>query len=214
MDATVTVAAVREVGRDTVAVELETPPGFEARPGQFVRLGATIDGESYARFYTLSSPDVEGTFELTVGVDPNESGPFSRFLAELSAGDELDVSGPFGDAAYDGEPRAVVLAGGPGVGAAVGIAERAVATGHEAAVVYRDEPDRVTHRERLDALREQGATVHVTDGELEPLVADVLAGTDGEQVFVYGFQPFVDEAIAALSTAGTDPDAAKVESFG
>jgi len=212
MDATVTVTAVEDVGPDTVAIRFESPPGFRAAPGQFVRLEGTVDGEEYARFYTLSSPDVEGTFETTVGIDPDEGGPFSAALAALSPGEELGMSGPFGSAHYGGEPRVVVLAGGPGVGPAVGIGERALADGNAVAIVYRDgEP---AHRDRLDALAERGADVAVTDGPIEAHVADAVTGADGEQVFVYGFEGFVTEARAAIAAAGGDPGAAEVENFG
>ncbi|SFF96850.1 cytochrome-b5 reductase [Halopelagius inordinatus] len=212
MDATVAVAAVREVGPDTVAIEFETPDGFEAEPGQFVKLTGTVDGESYSRFYTLSSPGVEGTFEVTVGVDPEEAGPFSRHLVDLSAGDELDVTGPFGSDYYEGESRVVVLAGGPGIGPAVGIGEAAARDGNEVAVVYQS--DAPAHEERLDALRESGASVVVTDGDIEDAVSDAVTTKEGEQVFVYGFADFVAEATDAVDAAGGDADAAKVENFG
>ncbi|KAB1196882.1 MULTISPECIES: FAD-dependent oxidoreductase [Haloferax] len=216
MDATVTVAAVRDVGPGTVAIEFETPAEFEAEPGQFVKLSATIDDESYARFYTLSSPGVTDTFEVTVGIDPDEAGPFSHHLESLAAGDTIDLSGPFGQSYYDGEASVVVLAGGPGIGPAVGIAEAAVADGNEAAVVYLD--DAPAHETRLDALSDAGASVVVTDDEadLTDAVADALSGddVDEEQVFVYGFASFVDAAIEALEAAGGDADAAKVENFG
>ncbi|ELZ86503.1 flavodoxin reductase family protein / cytochrome-b5 reductase [Haloferax elongans ATCC BAA-1513] len=214
MDATVTVAAVRDVGPDTVAIEFETPAAFEAEPGQFVKLSATIDGESYARFYTLSSPGVTDTFEVTVGIDPEEGGPFSHHLESLAAGDDIDLSGPFGNSYYDGDARVVVLAGGPGVGPAVGIAEAARADGNEAAVVYVD--DAPAHEARLDALREEGASVVVTDDEadLADAVADALTSAEGEQVFVYGFAGFVEAATDAIEAAGGDADAAKVENFG
>jgi ferredoxin-NADP reductase len=213
MDDTTTVVAVSEVGPDTIAIELDTPAGFSARPGQFVRLGATVDGETVRRFYTLSSPDAADTLEVTVGLDP-DGGPFSAHLAAIEPGAELEVAGPFGDAAYDGEPRAVVLAGGPGVGAAVGIAERALAEGAAVAIVYRD--DEPAHVDRLEAVREAGGEVWIagTDDPLADPVADALTGADGETVFVYGFQAFVEEAEAAIEAAGGDPDAAKVESFG
>ncbi|MFB6079923.1 MAG: FAD-dependent oxidoreductase [Haloferacaceae archaeon] len=213
MDAVVTVTAVETVGPDTVAIEVETPEGFEAAPGQFVRLGATVDGTEYARFYTISSADVAGTVEVTVGVDEAEGGPFSAHLAALAPGDRLTMSGPFGDQYYRGESRVVVLAGGPGVGAAVGIGERALADGASVAVVYRDDGAPV-HRDRLAALREAGADVTVTDGPIDDAVAAALAGTPGEQVFVYGFEAFVEEARRALADAGADPADAKVESFG
>lgn len=206
-----TVSGAESVGPDTVAIEFETPDGFDAAPGQFVRLGATLDGERYRRFYTLSSPDVAETFEVTVGTD-DEGGPFSAHLAALAPGDELEMTGPFGSNHYEGEARVVVLAGGPGVGPAVAVAERALADGGEAAVVYRDEQP--AHEARLGRLRERGASVVVTDGAVGSAVADAVTGAPGEQVFVYGFQPFVDEAVGALEAAGADPDAAKVESFG
>ena len=212
MDATVAVVEVRTVGPNTVVIEFESPPDLEGQPGQFLKLAAEVDGEEYARFYTLSSPDTDETFEVTVGYDPDEAGPFSRHLLELEAGDELDVTGPFGSDYSEGEARAVVLAGGPGVGPAVGIGERALADGNEVAVVYRD--DAPAHTERLDALREAGASVVVTDDDVDAHVDDALTGAADEQVFVYGFSDFVETATAAVEAAGGDPDAAKVESFG
>ncbi|MFC7069160.1 FAD-dependent oxidoreductase [Halobaculum lipolyticum] len=208
MDATVAVRSVAEVGPDTVAVTLDSPEGFDGKPGQFVRLTATVGGEEESRFYTISSADTRGSYETTVGLD---GGDFSRHLADLSAGDEIEMSGPFGDDYYEGESRAVVLAGGPGIGPAVAIAEAALDAGNEAAVVYRD--DEPAHTERLDALRERGAEVTVTDGAIGAVVADAITGADGEQAFVYGFTDFVDAALGALETAGYAGEA-KVENFG
>jgi cytochrome-b5 reductase len=212
MDAIVAVVAVESVGPDTVAIELESPDGFEANPGQFVKLSDSLDGEEVSRFYTLSSPDVAETFEVTVGVDPDESGSFSEHLADLEPGDEIRVSGPFGNQFYEGESRVVVLAGGPGVGPAVAVGERARQSEATVAVVYRD--DDPAHTERLDALRADGATVVVTDGDVAEAVAEVTTGGDDEQVFVYGFAAFVDEATDALERAGVDASTAKIENFG
>ena len=212
MDATVTVTDRSDVGADTVTISFETPEGFEAAPGQFVKLSAEVDGESYARFYTLSSPDVEGSFEITVEIDPAESGPFSEFLAALSAGDSIEMSGPFGSDYYEGEPRVVVLAGGPGIGPAVGIGERAVADGGEVTIIYQD--DDPAHETRLAALREAGASVTVTDSEIDDAVETALAGQADEQIFVYGFGSFVKAATAAVEAAGVDTESLKVENFG
>ena len=212
MDETaVGVAAVEEVGPDTVAVEFESPPEFEARPGQFVKITMAVDGESEPRFYTISSPDVEGTFEVTVGIDPE--GAVSPQLRSLAAGDELPVSGPFGNAYYEGESCVVVLAGGPGVGPAVGIAERALADGNRAAVVYRDETP--VHERRLAAIADGGAAVSVLapGDSLTAAVAEALADAEA-QVFVYGFADFLDDATAAIEAAGGNPETAKVENFG
>lgn len=209
-----TVAGVEDVGTDAVAIEITTPPGFDARPGQFVRLSATVGGESVSRFYTVSSPDTVGTFELTVGYDPEEGGAFSEYLLSIAPNDEITIAGPFGNDYYEDEPRVVVLAGGPGVGPAVAIAERALADGGAAAVVYRD--DDPLHEDRLAALSTAGADVFVLpDGTvLTDAVSDALTGEDGEQVFVYGFGDFLDDAEAAIAAAGGDPNAAKSENFG
>ena len=209
--ATVAIAAVREVGPDTIAVDLETPEGFDARPGQFVKLTAHAEGEHVSRFYTLSSPTVEETFELTIGIDPE--GTLGPWLADPDReGETVRVEGPYGTAFYEDESRCVVVAGGPGVGPAIGIGERALDDGNEVTVVYRD--DEPVHRDRLDALRDGGATVRLLDENegLDGPVADALAGD--EQVFVYGFQGFVTDALGAIEAAGGDPDGAKVENFG
>ena len=214
MDTTATVSAVETVGHNTYALRFHTPDGFTAEPGQFVKLGTDIDGESVARFYTLSSPTVGDTFEVTVGIDSEEGGDFSAFLADAEAGTEMTLSGPFGDQHYDGDSRAVIIAGGPGVGPAVAIAERALDDGAEAAIVYRDGD--VSHADRLDDLRARGAAIHTlaAGASLDDAVAEALTGVDGETVFVYGFAALVADATAAVETAGGDADAAKVENFG
>ena len=212
MDAIVTVTESETVGPDTVAIAFETPDGFAAQPGQFVKLSATIDGEEYARFYTLSSPNVTDSFEITVGIDPEEGGPFSERLASLSTGDEMEMSGPFGSDYYEGETRVIVLAGGPGIGPAVGIGERVVDDSGELAIVYKD--SHPAHEERLADLEATGASVTTTDDSIADAVDAALTGRDDEQVFVYGFADFVDEATAAIEAAGSDPDSTKVENFG
>ncbi|MFQ3318178.1 MAG: ferredoxin-NADP reductase [Natronomonas sp.] len=209
-----TVAAVHDIGPDAVAIDLETPPGFDADPGQFVKLSTTIDGETEGRFYTVSSPNTDETFEFTISYDPEDGGAFSEYLLSIEAGDTVTITGPFGSDYYVGEPRVVVLAGGPGVGPAVAIAERALADGHEAAVVYRD--DEPLHEGRLATLADSGADVFVlTESEdLTDAVAAVFTNDDDEQVFIYGFADFLDDAEAAIEAAGGDSDKAKAENFG
>lgn len=213
MDETsVAVRAVRNAGPNAIALDIETPAAFDATPGQFVKVVLSVDGDEQSRFYTISSPVVEDTFEMTVGIDPD--GEMSPQLRELSAGDELVIAGPYGNAYYEGESQVCLLAGGPGIGPAVGIAERTLADGGEAAVVYRD--DDPIHEARLAALEADGAAVTVIDSStpLGPAVEDSLTDTEATQVFVYGFADFLDDAMEAIDAAGGEPDRAKVENFG
>jgi 3-phenylpropionate/trans-cinnamate dioxygenase ferredoxin reductase subunit len=207
----VRVEEVHEVGPDTVAVDVSKPEGWTVTPGQFVQVGAPVEESFVVRPYTVSSPYSDGSFEITVGVDPE--GELSPVLAQLHEGDYVSVDGPFGSAEYEGEEEVVVVAGGPGVGPAVGIGERvADEKGAEnVAVVYRDEEH--AHTERLSRLREKGATVELL-GDDEPLRSTVGGVIDEEkQVFVYGFDGFVREAAEAIESAGYDGEP-KVENFG
>ena len=107
-----------------------------------------------------------------------------------------------------------MLAGGPGIGPAVAIAERALGGDDEAAVVYRD--DAPAHEDRLADIAAAGAEVFVlNDGEpLTDAVAAALTGADGEQTFIYGFADFLADAESAIEAGGGDPEAAKAENFG
>ena len=201
----VTVDAVETVGERTVALELRTPEGFDAEPGQFLLVRATVDGVEETGYYTLSSPDTDGTMEVTVEYVPE--GTLAPWLAEREPGDTVEIEGPFGDVRYTGEGPAVVLAEGPGIGPAVGIAERARASDHDATVVFwgQDPP----HRDRLDALEADGATVLLVESLDE--AADTLAAADAT-VYVFGFESFVRDAKTVADAVGVDD--LRAESFG
>ena len=210
----VVVAGVRDVGPDTVAIDVETPAGFSALPGQFVVVKAPVDGEIVDRYYTISSPNTEGTFELTVEIDPE--GDVTPMLAALDAGDALTIAGPLGDVSYDDDGDVLVVAGGPGVGPAVAVAERARDRGHDVALVY--ENDGFAHEDRLDALAADGADVVLLDetaADREAALVDaVTAHADRGDAYVYGFAAFCRIVKDALADAGVDEEVVHVESFG
>lgn len=211
----VTVRSVRRVGERTVALDLETPAGFRPKPGQFVLVRATIGGEEHARHYTMSSPDADGTFELTVGIDPE--GTLSGWLAERAPGDRLRVDGPFGTIYYDGEPSIAVLAGGPGIGAGLGVAERAHREGHRAALIAHPEgEDGLVHGARFATLAAAGVPCYVC--RAERTVAAAVGATIDDRPdaawFVFGFMPFAELAKRAIAAGGGDPSAAAIENYG
>ena len=207
----VTITAVEDVGADTVTIELESPDGFDAKPGQFVLVRATPADEAIARHYTLSSPTVSDTFEITVGVDPD--GDLAPWLAERDPGEEITIDGPFGTIAYEGDEDVVAIAGGPGIGPAVAIAEAAIDADHRAEVIYRsDDP---AHRDRLSDLREAGVPITIVDvGDDYGFQSAIEEAVDRGTIYAFGFDDFVGSVERAIDAAGGDPADARIENFG
>lgn len=179
-----------DVGGDSFVLAVKSPFP-DALPGQFVQVGLEVDGARVVRHYTVSSPCPDEELEFTVEVDPE--GELSPVLRELEPGDVVYLDGPFGRSYYEGEDEVTVLAGGPGVGPAVAIAERTLDEGGEAAVVYED--DEPAHRERLEDIEARGCHLElVLEDGLDDAVESALSDVGG-QVFAYGFSEFVDRAL-------------------
>lgn len=201
------ITRLEDVGDRTAAIEVEAPADFEAYPGQFVLVRATIDGEEETGYYTISSPDVGERFELTVAADPD--GTLGPWLVERTLGETITVEGPFGDIQYIDDGDALVFASGPGIGPAVGIAERARRLDHDVTIVYGG--SQPPHEDRLTTLEEGGATVVLSD-DLETAVESL--DLSAVEIYAFGFQQFVEETKAALTRVGIDLDTVEIESFG
>ncbi|RQG90030.1 FAD-dependent oxidoreductase [Natrarchaeobius halalkaliphilus] len=207
----VTVESVADVGPDTIAIELETPEEFAAAPGQFVLLRAAPTGEEISRHYTLSSPSVTDSFEITVGIDPD--GDLSPWLADLDGGETVHLEGPFGTITYERDEDVVAVAGGPGVGPAISIAEAAREASHAAVVIYQD--DEPAHLDRLEALADDGASVLVLEEDADGDLADALeAHLEEGRLYAFGFDDFVTFVADVIDGAGGDADDALIENFG
>lgn len=93
------IAEIRRETSESVSIRFAVPevlePAFVYRPGQYLTLRATIDGEDIRRSYSICSGLDEGT--LRVGIKRVAGGAFSRFANEnLRPGDMLDVMPPEG----------------------------------------------------------------------------------------------------------------------
>lgn len=208
MEWTVEVVNVERVGTNIVAIELAAPAGFEAYPGQFVLVRAHVQGESIARHYTISSPRVEDTFEITVESLPD--GMLSRWLVDLRAGSRIRIEGPFGRIYYAGGDAVAVIAGGVGIGAAVGIGERALQENYRPVVIAHAAP--LVHEARLARLAGAQGTVYATTRAVAPGVKQAVRCE--KPLFIFGFRSFVDRVQEAIESAGGDPDAARIENYG
>lgn len=89
----------RQETPDSVSVAFAVPQElrdeFAFRPGQYLTMRATIDGEECRRSYSICSGIDEG--ELRIAVRKVDGGRFSRFVNEsLRQGARIDVAPPEG----------------------------------------------------------------------------------------------------------------------
>jgi len=204
-----TVQGIKEVGPQMIAIKLESPPEFEAEPGQFVLVEAPIDGETESGYYTLSSPVVGETFEITAKYD--SSGTVGPWLADRDRDDEIEIKGPFGDIQYTGGHDVIVMASGPGIGPAVGITERARNTDSAATIIYQTKTP--AYEDRLEKLELREAQIHIVSDSED--LTDRLQATDSNPtVYVFGFSAFISSARDALKAAAIDFRSVYFENFG
>lgn len=201
---------IDELADGTIVLRIESPDGFEAYPGQFILLREEIDGEEEKGYYTLSSPDMEDTFEITVEVNKG-SGTIGPHLARKAAGDKVNFDGPFGETRYKGEKDVVVVSEGPGIGPAVGIGERALDESSDVRLVYYSESP--IHEDRLSALEGKGAYVEIVKDRME-LQEALNRIEEDREIYVFGFADFIDTTTNIFDERQIETGNIHIENFG
>lgn len=107
-------AETKLVSQDVLWVRLEVP-GFQGKPGRFVRLRHQSGVE---RPYSLAAPawSDPNTVEFHVRLIPG--GEMSSILANAGPGEQFEIVGPLGKCCYKGHPEATLLLIGSGTGLA------------------------------------------------------------------------------------------------
>jgi ring-1,2-phenylacetyl-CoA epoxidase subunit PaaE len=213
---------------------------LEFRPGQFLSVDVTIDGERLRRAYSLASaclPDVP----VHVTVKRIENGRVSNHLNDtVQEGDELAVLGPSGS--FTVEPREVderhlvMIAGGSGITPIMSILETVLRVDNRSRVtlIYGNRSwDDVIFRDRLAALCDEFSERLVVDhvlehpaetwsagrGLLSSEVLETRLGALGIQddglirYFVCGPTPMIEAAHEALRNREVDADRVAEERF-
>ncbi|MBS0126068.1 2Fe-2S iron-sulfur cluster-binding protein [Thetidibacter halocola] len=194
-----TVSAVRPEGEGAVAISFDLPEAlretYAFRPGQYLTLRATVDGQDLRRSYSIAS---EPGQPLTVGVKRVEGGAFSTFAQGLRPGDRIAVMPPEGRFTCEGAERIVLIAAGSGITPMVAMASDALARGAEVVLVYgnRATPS-IMFREALDALKDRYmdrfTLIHVLSREPQD-VALLNGRIDGDKVLALARAGAVDLA--------------------
>lgn len=118
---TLTVKRIEQATADAVIITFANTNGktIPFSSGQYITITKMFNGESATRCYSICSTPDSG--ELSIGVKRVEGGLLSTYLnTRLKVGDELTVTGAFGEFVYDANNSntnqpLVLIAGGSGI---------------------------------------------------------------------------------------------------
>ncbi len=113
------VSRVRKLTHDTreLEIKLSEPATMEFTPGQYVQVLVPGKGERIFRAYSISSPPAnDNTIELVVRLIPGGVG--STYLHRVEVGDEITLTGPYGDFELDEDKKTELICVGGGCGIA------------------------------------------------------------------------------------------------
>lgn len=236
-----TVTDIERQTPEAVAVAFAVPDElrdeFAFRPGQYLTLAATVDGQDVRRSYSICS--APGEAMLKVGVKRVADGRFSRFVNEvLSVGDTIRVMPPEGRfTSLAGERHDYLLiASGSGITPMLSIAKTVLTHEPDSSVtlVYGNRTtDTIMFREDLQDLKDahmrRFSLVNLLSREKQDV--DLLNGRiDGgrirrmadlglidpfssDGVFLCGPGGMIDDVAAALKNLGVEPDRIRFERF-
>jgi ring-1,2-phenylacetyl-CoA epoxidase subunit PaaE len=236
-----TVADVRRETPDSVSIRLAVPEALKAafsfRPGQYLTLRASIEGEEIRRSYSICSGLDDG--ELRVAVRKVVGGAFSSFAnADLKPGDTLEAMPPegrFTPSKSAGGRHILGIAAGSGITPILSIARSVLARepGSRVTLIYANRTSgSVMFAEEIEDLKNRHigrfAVTHllsrepqdvpllagrVTGGKLRELAQGVVDFAGVDEAFLCGPQGMVAEAGAALAELGVPAGRIRSELF-
>jgi len=223
-----TVVDVVDETADTRSFVLDIPPELESTfayaAGQYCTFRATIDGETVARCYSMSSsPEIGERFTTAVKRVPG--GRMSNWMNDaLEAGDTIDVMRPAGLFVLRGTDVPIVaFAGGSGITPVISIVKSALSTTERPiALVYANrDADAVIFADELERLRAESygrLTVHHHhDSERDFLdaagCAALVDGSAHADFYICGPGPYMDIVDAGLSMLGVGAQQRFIERF-
>ncbi len=237
-----TVASVEGLTDDAVAITFDVPDyltnTYRFIPGQHVGVRTDINGEDVRRTYSVCAAPSEG--RLRIGVKQIVDGKFSTFATnQLQAGDELEVTAPYGEFVIDPDPAVArhygAIAAGSGITPVLSMIGAVLDTEHSSrftllfgnrastSIMFLEEleglKDRYPDRFHLvHVLSQEAQIIPVLSGRLDDSrLADLFAtGVDAgsvDQWYLCGPYEMVQSARTALAAANVDESAIHDELF-
>jgi propane monooxygenase reductase component len=226
---TMTIDTIEELTSDIRRLVLSGDEHMQFKPGQYADI--TIPGTDDVRSFSMANLP-GGELEFMIKLYPD--GKFSGLLAngELSEGDEVEVTGPFGVFTLRQSDRPLLfVGGGAGMAPILSLLRSMVDKGVDRKAIYyygaRTEED-LFHLEELAELAEQlpnftfvPALSHLDDAAewdgARGMITDVVSEAESElgevDAYLCGPPPMVDAAIEMLDANGVPENRVYYDKF-
>lgn len=212
-----TVIASRPLTPEIRRIEIAVDDAAPVEPGAHVDVRIPVGGQLERRSYSIVDASPDGTrIALSVYTSPVSRGG-AAVMNALGAGDRIELTRPLNDFPLrPGAPRYLLIAGGVGVTAIIGMAARLKALGADyelryagrsrALMAYVDDL-RAAHGDRLKVhVRDEGSSLSVAEA--------VDAAADGTELYVCGPIRLMDAIRRAWMERGRPIADLRMETFG
>jgi ferredoxin-NADP reductase len=200
-----------------VRIEIEVGLPARAEPGAHVDVRVPIDGRVDVRSYSVVDSSVDGTMlALSVHRAPTSRGGAVAMHA-LRPGDALELTKPMNDFPLrPGADRYLLVAGGVGITAILGMADRLRRLGAEYRLVYAGRSaSAMAYLRRIQAEHGDRLSLHVGDeGSSLVVPALVRSVTEGEELYVCGPIRLMDAVRRSWLERRLPPARLRMETFG
>ncbi|HWB85175.1 MAG TPA: FAD-dependent oxidoreductase [Bryobacteraceae bacterium] len=208
--------------------EVAGVPEFGFRAGQFVTLRAELEGKTVVRAYSLASAPDGNRFDLCL--NRVQEGAFSPYLFDLSAGQEVEMRGPFGRFVLQEPPAdSLMIATGTGIAPFRGMlrARLPVDRAHHYTLIfgvryphgllYREEFEELareyTHFRFLPTVTRPDSTWSGLRGRVQPHLLEALAREQPRHIYICGLKEMVEEVRRLLAEHGVEKERVFHERF-
>ena len=235
---TLTIKEVVNVTKDAVNIIFENPEeSFDYKPGQFITILSSVDGNKIRRAYSLCSTPFEDNFP-TITTKRVVGGRMSNHINDtFKAGDTVEVMEPMGQFTTEFDEsstrQVTLIGGGSGITPLISLIRSLLLKEQKSqmTLIYANRSaDQVIFRESLEALeaknKDRFKVVHLLENDPEGLAEIIgritpenLLGLINEhelsnsEFFICGPQPMMDVTIEGLKSASISPAMIRMESF-
>lgn len=211
------VRAVREVATNTVRIELQPDTPVPVKPGAHLDVRVEIDGEVVERSYSVVDAGRSGEWiGLTVFL-PRVSRGGAVFMHGLRVGDRLEITNPLQEFPLRiGAPSYVLVAGGVGITALIGMAETLQRLGADYQMHYWGQSrDRMPYLQELQVQHGERFTPHVSTEHGRASVADLIEHVPHDaELYMCGPIRLMEEIKRTWEHHGRERTALRFETFG